>query len=384
MTASKSNQCVAPRILLKAKEKDCEKKPEPTITIATKAGNRDQQSQSDDSKNPRSKTTHDVAQTTPAVNTITESVNLLSVNNVLNIYAFNYLQDSNSDFFVIGAVGTQYTGKSTVLNLLAATGKDSIETALRRGVFPTNDIFSRKGSKELDEEIRMFVTPDRIILLDSAPVMSSRERKDFIIGELDDLRRIILLLNTCHVLIVMLEDNFNINFIRLLLCAEMMIQKEQKNTQYLCPSLVFVKNKCERKNSTPQEAASYENIYKQLFKGSKLKIFSLEENCERLNIVTLPDLSDDSLLTTNAERWASVEILRQRIFMTPKNLANEVQEGFNEKRWSQLVTAVLEEHHNNYFLRKYENLSEKYNLHNHINVAESASKEKNYLSFIDT
>lgn len=81
---------------------------------------------------------------------------------------------------------------------------------------------------------------------------------------------------------------------------------------------------------------------------------------------------------------ASVERLRQRIFMTPKYVASEVQEGFNEKRWSQLVTTVLEEHHNNYFLRKYENLSEKYNLHNHINVAESASKEKNYLSFIDT
>lgn len=63
-------------------------------------------------------------------------------------------------------------------------------------------------------EIRMFITPDRIILLDSSPVMGSRGRKDFIIGELDDLRRIILLLNTCHVLIVMLDDNFNINFIR--------------------------------------------------------------------------------------------------------------------------------------------------------------------------
>uniref|UniRef100_A0A8D8CAD0 Protein SMG9 n=2 Tax=Culex pipiens TaxID=7175 RepID=A0A8D8CAD0_CULPI len=385
MTASKSNQCVAPRILMKAKEKDCEKKPEPTITIATKAGNAQQPQPGDDSKNPRSRTTQDVAHPVAVVNTITESVNLLSVNNVLNIYAFNYLHDTNSDFFVIGAVGTQYSGKSTVLNLLASTGgKNSIEQALRRGVFPTNDIFSRKGSKELDEEIRMFITMDRIVLLDSAPVMSSRGRKDFIIGEMDDLRRILLLFNTCHVLIVMLEDDFNINFIRLLLCAEMMIQKEQKNAHHLSPRLVFVKNKCEPKKSNFQEVAAYENIYKQLFNGSKLKIFSSEEDCERLNMVALPDLSDDSLLTTDAERLASVEQLRQRIFMSPKYVANEAHEGFNEKMWSQLVTTVLEEHHNNYFLRKYENLSEKYNLHNHINVAESASKEKNYLSFIDT
>ncbi|KAL9705166.1 hypothetical protein quinque_008684 [Culex quinquefasciatus] len=280
MTASKSNQCVAPRILMKAKEKDCEKKPEPTITIATKAGNAQQPQPGDDSKNPR--------------------------------------------------IGTQYSGKSTVLNLLASTGgKHSIEQALRRGVFPTNDIFSRKGSKELDEEIRMFITTDRIVLLDSAPVMSSRGRKDFIIGEMDDLRRILLLLNTCHVLIVMLEDDFNINFIRLLLCAEMMIQKEQKNAHHLSPRLVFVKNKCEPK-----------------------------KNC----------------------RTATPA----KIFHDSKYVANEAHEGFNEKMWSQLVTTVLEEHHNNYFLRKYENLSEKYNLHNHINVAESASKEKNYLSFIDT
>lgn len=141
---------MAPRILLKAKEKDSEKKPEPTITIATKAGNREQQPQSNDSKSSRTKTTHDVAHSAPVVTTMTESVNLLSVNNVLNIYAFNHLHD-NSDFFVIGAVGTQYTGKSTVLNLLASVGKDSIEQALHRGVFPTNDFFSRKGSKELDE-----------------------------------------------------------------------------------------------------------------------------------------------------------------------------------------------------------------------------------------
>lgn len=293
LSTSKSNQCVAPRILLKAKEKDSEKKPEPTITIATKASRTDQQSQLSDEAKNRNKTIHDVApaQASTIVNTITESVNLLSVNNVLNIYAFNYLQDTNNDFFVIGAVGTQYAGKSTVLNLLATNGKDSIEQALRRGVFPTNDIFARKILKEFDEEIRMFITTDRIILMDSAPIMSSRGRKDFIIGELDDLRRIILLLNTCHVLIVMLEDNLNVNFIRLLLCAEMMIQKEQKNTQYLNPNIVFVKNKCGRKNDVLQESIPYEHICKQLFKGSKLNIFTSEEDCERLNIVTLPDLS---------------------------------------------------------------------------------------------
>lgn len=78
---------------------------------------------------------------------------------------------------------------------------------------------------------------------------------------------------------------------RLLLCAEMMIQKEQKNAHHLSPRLVFVKNKCEPKKSNFQEVAAYENIYKQLFNGSKLKIFSSEEDCERLNIVTLPDLS---------------------------------------------------------------------------------------------
>ncbi|KAL9692700.1 hypothetical protein quinque_000027, partial [Culex quinquefasciatus] len=149
----------------------------------------------------------------------------------------------------------------------------------------------------------MFITMDRIVLLDSAPVMSSRGRKDFIIGEMDDLRRILLLFNTCHVLIVMLEDDFNINFIRLLLCAEMMIQKEQKNAHHLSPRLVFVKTKCEPKKN-------------------------------------------DSLLTTDAERLASVEQLRQRIFMTQSMWQRGAPEGFNEEMWSQLVTAVLEEHHN--------------------------------------
>lgn len=51
----------------------------------------------------------------------------------------------------------------------------------------------------LPVEIRMHITKDRIILLDSAPVLSNRGKKDYVLSELDDIRRIIFLLSVCNV-----------------------------------------------------------------------------------------------------------------------------------------------------------------------------------------
>lgn len=70
--------------------------------------------------------------------------------------------------------------------------------------------------------------------------------------------------------------------------------------------------------------------------------------------------------------------------MTPTDDTEEGRDILTEKSWSQIIYHVLEGHNNNYFLRKYENLKEKYNLHNHVNVVENAAKEKSYLNFVDT
>nr|XP_019560155.2 protein SMG9 isoform X2 [Aedes albopictus]XP_029734066.1 protein SMG9-like isoform X2 [Aedes albopictus] len=383
-----------PRILLKPKENaDVQKKPELTITIATKnppsVKPEQQQPAAKEAAAIKQRPVQEIPQAITIVNSMVKSVNLVNGNNALNTHAFDYLHENNSDFFVIGAIGMQGCGKSTVLNLLTA---EPTEEAIRQaafhvggGVFPVASVFNRNEAAEFEDEIRMHITKDRIIFLDSAPVLSNRGNKDFVLSELDDIRRIILLLSACHILLVLQEDYFNINFIRLLRCAEMMIQRDQKDTQYLNPRIVFLKNKCNRNSFTTQEKALHETIYKQMLKDTKLKIHSNEDIKEKINAMYLPKLSYDNFLFTDDESsFSCVLKLRQRVFMTPTHDAGEGRENLTEKSWSQIVHHVLEGHNNNYFLRKYENLKEKYNLHNHVNVVENAAKEKSYLNFIDT
>ncbi|XP_065092098.1 nonsense-mediated mRNA decay factor SMG9 isoform X2 [Ochlerotatus camptorhynchus] len=379
-----------PRILLKPKEHtDVQKKGEPTITIATKVSQARSDQQQTVKEGIKQRTPHETPQSLTIVNRMVKSVNLVSSNNTLNVHAFDYLQENNSDFFVIGAIGMQGSGKSTVLNLLAA---DPTEETFKQaafhvggGVFPVTSVFTQCETGEFEDEIRIHITKDRLILLDSAPVLSNRGKKDFVLSELDDIRRIIFLLSVCHVLVVIQEDYFNINFVRLLRCAEMMIQRDQKDMQFLNPRILFVKNNCARKNFALHEKKFYETMCRQLLGETKLKINSNQDDKEQINILYFPKLSYGNFLFTDDESsFSCIQKLRERVFMTPTDDTEEGRDILTEKSWSQIIHHVLEGHNNNYFLRKYENLKEKYNLHNHVNVVENAAKEKSYLNFVDT
>jgi hypothetical protein len=77
----------------------------------------------------------------------------------------------------------------------------------------------------------------------------------------------------------------------------------------------------------------------------------------------------------------------------------QIQGPFTEKNWCQFCLSVWETHNNNYFLRKYDGLKEKFNLHNHIHLAEVGlgdrdkprdrgdarnDRDRGYLNFVDT
>lgn len=163
----------------------------------------------------------------------------------------------------------------------------------------------------------MHITKDRIILLDSAPVLSNRGKKDFVLSELDDIRRIIFLLSVCHVLIVMQEDYFNINFVRLLRCAEMMIQRDKKDMQFLNPRILFVKNNCSRKNFALQDKTFHESICRQLFRETKLKINSNQDDKEQINVLYFPKLSYGKIVATDLRipvAFSIVSILQVTFF----------------------------------------------------------------------
>ncbi|XP_058457368.1 nonsense-mediated mRNA decay factor SMG9 isoform X2 [Malaya genurostris] len=363
--SSKENYDSQPRILLKVKKKeDIPSKSEPVFTIAAKTYLPKTVSRQQKEQLPHWRT-HESSHSMH--NDMMKCIAIITDSLTLNVRALDYLQETNSDFIVIGSIGMQSTGKSSILNMLAA-GTSNVSDE----VFSVNSILTQDPD---DFAIRMHITEDRVILLDSSPVLSNRGHKDFIVSELEDIQKIIMLLNVCHIVLVLQEDFLNINFIRLLLSAEMMIQKN-KYESYLKPSIIFINNKCNRKDITTERNELFEIYYKTLFKDSKLQIFS--NMCDsQVNILQIPKLNPDNLyVTTNVQK------LRECVFLAPIHDTVRGQETFNEKVWFQIVTKILESYSNNYFIRKYDNLKEKYNLHNHVNVVENAAKEK-HMNFID-
>ncbi|XP_055620985.1 nonsense-mediated mRNA decay factor SMG9 [Toxorhynchites rutilus septentrionalis] len=375
---SSKDAVIHPKILLKTKENRAPEKAGTTLIIATKP------TQSKNEKlQKRDAPKHGIIPVNNAVfNCMTKPVNLITFHSILDLHTTEYLQENNSHFLVVGAIGTQNTGKSTILNILA--GNQEKESILNsdNGIFPTKTLFSQLEQSVYEDEVQMYITKDRVFLLDSAPVLLNRVKKDFIVSELEDMRTIMFLLSACHVLLVIQEDYHNINFIRLLLCAEMMNQHQLQNISAISPRIIFIKNKSNRKNL--EEKSFHQNIYKNLFRNSKLKIFTNENDHEEINMLSFPKLNNGNCLFTEDEHCVrSMQKLRQRVFMTPTLDCVKSPEILTEKSWYQMINNVIEGYNNNYFLRKYENLKEKYNLHNHVNVVENATKEKNYTNFVD-
>lgn len=317
---------------------------------------------------------------------------------------FEHLIETNADFYVVGIVGTQASGKSSILNLLIDETQHSANNVADNNLFTAqNGVFKTRCSMEYifsnmpaTEGIQMFITRDRTILLDCSPVLSNPYKKDCILNELDDLKMLIFLLSVCHLLIVVNDNGININYLRLIQCAENMKMNIDQNEKY-SPNILFFKNKCANRDFLPEQKASLSSLYREVFKDCKLQMYAnnysqmsdgaIESTEPPLNIFHFPLIDPKSkfyiielcgLLCGDNLRfryltgrhayagYPDINILiaefRQRVFMAPRKpfpAQNQQQTSFTEKNWSHLALAVWESHKNNYFLRKFETFKEK-------------------------
>jgi len=124
-------------------------------------------------------------------------------------YTFNadefmgVLRDQN-DFTVIGVLGFEGSGKSTILSMFSPSRK------------PFNIRKPGMEAKHCTEGIDAFVTPERLILLDSQPVLSSSVFTSMILEnapcppsislstlfEFQSLQLVLFMMSVCHVIIV--------------------------------------------------------------------------------------------------------------------------------------------------------------------------------------
>lgn len=223
-----------------------------------------------------------------------------------------------TDFLVIGVLGLQGSGKSTLMSLLAGSQHTDSQSSF---IFQPETLSNAEQALHQTSGIEMYITEERVILLDTQPVLSS-SILDRLLGpekqsvpaeysspenyaEMQSLHIAAFLLTVCHV-VVITEDWFSdINLIEFLKRAEMLkpstppppsSQSENSSVddpEDFVPNIVFVQNKASRESFQPITVNAMQQSIHSLMATSKLKYTgcsSLARSCvmPSLNSKTLP------------------------------------------------------------------------------------------------
>ncbi|XP_061400799.1 protein SMG9 [Musca vetustissima] len=316
---------------------------------------------------------------------------VISSTGTINVGTKKLLMKANTDFLVVGVVGTQGVGKSTILNLLA---NEQLDFDYYRKVFveedstfPTKLKANKCSARSRTESTHLFITSDRMILLDTPPVMSNAYKKDLINNELEDLDSIITLMSVCHLLIVVQDDYFNLSFLNLLRLAELMKPsapdiKPNFLPEYF-PNVLFVKNRAKRLDFAPANKTCLDQMLKAFFKDSKLRIFRGEisdaypmptaqqtttqrnkknrsnEMDLEVNSFLFPEVVSEAATTYHDSLSDIVNRFRTQVFTTPRNPMYTGPTELNEEIWFDWLTKVSQDNHN-FFFSTYEDIQRKY------------------------
>lgn len=199
-------------------------------------------------------------------------------------HAQDFLIETNSDFTVVGVIGTQGSGKSFILNMLIDDETVEVDDAAQvdkllngqMGVFRMrNQLKERLSNMNCTEGIQMYITRHRTILLDCSPLLCNPYKKEAILNELDDLKMLLFLLNVCNTLILVEDCGFNLHLMRLLLNAESMkvdIYENDLNERQHSPNILLFKNKCQNRDFLVDAKQRTKQLYRAFFQCSSLKI----------------------------------------------------------------------------------------------------------------
>ncbi|XP_039962141.1 protein SMG9 [Bactrocera neohumeralis] len=309
---------------------------------------------------------------------MTRPATVISSTGAINASTRKLLMKGNTDFLVVGVVGTQGVGKSTIMNILA-NDDTNYDYYLKLFVeedsfFPTKLKPHKCSARSRTESTHMFITGDRLILLDSPPVMCNSYRKDMTTNELDDLRQIISFLSVCHLLIVVQDDYFNMNFIRLLQFAEIM-KPTQDNKPFVSnyfPNVLFVKNRAKRQDFTTSQKERMDRMLRALFKDSQLRIYKGQtaeqqkqkktrptEGERQINTFLLPEVDENHDNSTFHKPLREIiDEFRSLVFMTPRTDMYTGASELTEAIWFELLTKLTQD--TQQFFNTYEEIQRKH------------------------
>ncbi|XP_076466957.1 nonsense-mediated mRNA decay factor SMG9-like [Babylonia areolata] len=200
-----------------------------------------------------------------------------------------------TDYLVVGAIGLQGAGKSTILSLLAG---NTAQDPYRSYIFHPQVKETREDAFHQSVGVEMFASPERIILLDTQPVFSAsvmdvliRQEKKYsqeyssteTCVEVQSLQIASFLMTVCHVIIVAQDWFTDLTFLRSLLTAEMLrpqthisshegsqSSSHQDDATDFHPTVVFLLNKANQDDFTPETYTDMKLTLHSIFRSSKL------------------------------------------------------------------------------------------------------------------
>ncbi|MCJ8728278.1 hypothetical protein PDJAM_G00002630 [Pangasius djambal] len=208
--------------------------------------------------------------------------------------AMEYLRDQ-TDMLVVGVIGFQGMGKSTIMSLLSANMPEEDQRAY---VFraQTQEIKERGGNQT--SGIDFYITQERVIFLDTQPILSpsildhliNNDRKlppeynlPHTYVEMQSLQIAAFLFTVCHVVIVVQDWFTDINLYRFLQTAEMLKPSTPSashdsvgssgpddGSEYY-PHLIFLQNKARREEFCPRNLKDMHMVVDKLMAHSHLK-----------------------------------------------------------------------------------------------------------------
>ncbi|XP_076350397.1 nonsense-mediated mRNA decay factor SMG9 isoform X2 [Tachypleus tridentatus] len=207
--------------------------------------------------------------------------------------AMEFLVDQ-TNFYVVGILGLQGSGKSTVMSLLAG----QLGEIGGRQLFKPETRELREKGEHCTSGVDIYVTSERMILLDTQPLLSASvmdhmiqfEKKipcgtDYrateIALQIQSLQIAAFLLTVCHTVILVQDWFTDPNLLRFIQSAEMLkpatptnphdLSASIEDTTDYYPHLVFLQNKCRQGDFSPSTVCEMEELLSNVFQNSKLK-----------------------------------------------------------------------------------------------------------------
>ncbi|XP_071632718.1 nonsense-mediated mRNA decay factor SMG9 isoform X2 [Temnothorax longispinosus] len=269
--------------------------------------------------------------------------------------SIDFLYDQQ-DFLVVGCLGAQGVGKSTIMSLLTSRYSSNI--------FQVQDLSHYETSTNCTTGIDLFVTKNRVIYLDTQPILSGFARDaasfdqkkgapDFVNSdsnlELQSLQFAAFLFSVCHVIIFVQDWFVDPNLVRFLQTAEMLKPSsttiiDQDYVEYY-PHVVFLHNKADVQDFMPAIIDEMKDFYNKVSSSSRLQTHSGIDMSpcsteSSLNLFLIPSRAKEEDKTFCENEESLIDKLRTKIHGVPRN--SITPSVLTEKNWYHYVSKVIE------------------------------------------